>query len=171
MRTGPKSFSLDILISRYNIVMAVRRSTSIGATRVWLVLWKASKAVEQNALRSIAALGLGLSDFALLEVLLHKGPLPVNAIGRRVLLTSGSMTTAVDRLEARNLVRKSIDPEDLRSRIVQLTATGRRLITAAFKKHERDLEQTMAVLNTQERATLVRLLKKMGIPAAARASS
>lgn len=34
-----------------------------------------------------------------LEALLHKGPLPVNALGEKVLLTSGSITTAVDRLE------------------------------------------------------------------------
>lgn len=145
--------------------MAVR-STGLEATRVWLVLWKASKAVEQNAIRSIARLKLGLSDFAVLEALLHKGPQPVNQIGRRVLLTSGSITTAVDRLEGRKLVRRSVDPEDSRARIVELTAAGRRLITAAFQKHKCDIEKTMAILNPSERATLVRLLKKVGMWAA-----
>jgi MarR family 2-MHQ and catechol resistance regulon transcriptional repressor len=64
---------------------------------VWLVLWKAARAVEQNAVNSVSRLDLGLSDFAVLEVLFHKGPQPVNVIGKRVLLTSGSITTAIDR--------------------------------------------------------------------------
>jgi MarR family 2-MHQ and catechol resistance regulon transcriptional repressor len=68
------------------------------------VLWKAAHAIEQNALRSVSALGLGLSEFAVLEVLLHKSPQPVNVIGEKVLLTSGSITAAVDRLESKKLV-------------------------------------------------------------------
>ena len=140
------------------------------ATHVWLVLWKASRAMEQNALSSIKGSGLGLSDFAVLEVLLHKGPQPVNAIGRRILLTSGSATSAIDRLESRSLVRRTADRNDSRARIVHLTATGRRLITTAFRKHACDMEEAVAILKPSERAELVRLLKKLGLWAAARAS-
>jgi len=133
--------------------------------RVWLILWKAAKALEQNAIRSVARLGLGLSDFAVLELLLHKGPQPVNVIGKRVLLTSGSITSAIDRLEARQLVRRTGDPEDRRSRIVALTPAGRRLIQKAFRKHATDMEHTLAVLSGWDRAELVRLLKKAGLSA------
>jgi MarR family transcriptional regulator, 2-MHQ and catechol-resistance regulon repressor len=143
-------------------------SSREAATRVWLVLWKAAHAIEQNAIRSVSALGLGRSDFAVLEVLLHKGPQPVNIIGRRVLLTSGSITAAVDRLESRKLVRRTADLKDGRSRIVELTETGRRLIERAFQKHAMDMEETMAVLRPSERAELVRLLKKVGMWAASR---
>jgi MarR family 2-MHQ and catechol resistance regulon transcriptional repressor len=139
-----------------------------AATRVWLVLWKAAHAIEQNAIRSVSALGLGRSDFAVMEVLLHKGPQPVNIIGRKVLLTSGSITAAVDRLESRKLVRRTADLNDGRSRIVELTETGRRLIERAFRKHAMDMEETMAVLRSSERAELVRLLKKVGMWAASR---
>ena len=139
-----------------------------SATRVWLVLWKAAHAIEQNAIRSVSALGLGGSDFAVLEVLLHKGPEPVNIIGKKVLLTSGSITAAVDRLESRKLVRRTADPKDGRTRIVQLTKTGRHLIERAFQKHGMDMEETMAVLRPGERVELVRLLKKVGMWAAAR---
>ena len=139
-----------------------------AATRVWLVLWKAFRAIEQNAGRSVSALGLGHSDFAVLEVLLHKGPQPVNVIGQKVLLTSGSITAAVDRLQSRKLLRRTGDPTDGRSRIVQLTRTGRRLIERAFQKHAMDMEETMAVLRSGERTELVRLLKKVGMWAAAR---
>src|SRR5689334_21952613 len=102
------------------------------------------------------------SDFAVLEALLHKGPLPVNTIGRKVLLTSGSITTAVDRLESQGLVERRAHPTDRRARIVHLTAEGKRLIQAVFAEHERDLERAISVLSVAERATLVRLLKKLG---------
>src|SRR5262249_24805797 len=112
--------------------------------------------------------GLGLSEFAALEALLHKGPLPVNAIGRKVLLTSGSITVAIDRLESRNLVRRTSDPGDRRARIVQLTEAGRKLIEDAFRQHSLDMEETLAVLRPAERVELMRLLKKAGLWAAAR---
>jgi MarR family 2-MHQ and catechol resistance regulon transcriptional repressor len=141
-----------------------------SATHVWLVLSKAARAVEQNALRSVSGLGLGLSDFAVLEVLLHKGAQPVNVIGQRVLLTSGSITTAIDRLEARKLVHRTPHPEDGRARLVELTEKGKRLIECAFGQHAADLEETVAVLSTNERLELIRLLKKLGIFAAGRLS-
>jgi MarR family transcriptional regulator, 2-MHQ and catechol-resistance regulon repressor len=152
--------------------MVAKSDTSLKddtrATHIWLVLWKATRAVEQNALASVSTLGLGLSDFAVLEVLLHKGPQPVNVIGKRVLLTSGSITTAVDRLESRALVHRKPHPEDQRARLVELTSKGRRLIGDAFRQHEAGLEETMAVLTPGERIELTRLLRKVGLFAAAR---
>jgi MarR family 2-MHQ and catechol resistance regulon transcriptional repressor len=129
---------------------------------------RAAHAIEENAARSVSALGLGLSEFAVLEVLLHKGPQLVNVIGKKVLLSSGSITAAVDRLESKKLVRRTANTADLRARIVQLTATGRHLIQRAFQQHAIDMEETMAVLRSSERTELVRLLKKVGMWAAAR---
>jgi MarR family 2-MHQ and catechol resistance regulon transcriptional repressor len=146
----------------------IAKPSGEAATRVWIVLWKAAHAIEQNALRSVSALGLGLSEFAVLEVLLHKGPQPVNFIGKKVLLSSGSITAAVDRLESRKLVRRTADTADLRARIVQLTDRGRRIIERALQQHAIDMEETMAVLRSSERTELVRLLKKVGMWAAAR---
>ncbi|HLY61253.1 MAG TPA: MarR family transcriptional regulator [Terriglobia bacterium] len=140
-----------------------------SATHIWLVLFKAFRAIERNAENSIAAMRIGFSDFAVLEMLLHKGPQPVNRIGRKVLLASGSITAAIDRLAARGLVRRTSDPGDLRARIVKLTPTGRKLIGRAFTKHAHDMEETMAVLGPRERRELVRLLKKVGLWAAAHA--
>ena len=139
-----------------------------SAIHVWLVMWRAARATEQNAIRSVLGLGLGLSEFAALEVLLHKGPQPVNVIGKKVLLTSGSITAAIDRLESRNLVHRTADPQDRRARIVHLTETGKRLIKDAFQRHAMDMEETLSVLKPAERAELVRLLKKAGLWAAAR---
>jgi MarR family 2-MHQ and catechol resistance regulon transcriptional repressor len=128
----------------------------------WLVLWKAACAVEAQALQSIADTGLCASDFGVLEALLHKGPLPVNTLGRKLLLTSGSITTAVDRLADRGLVRRKHDPADRRVRLVELTARGRQLIEPAFARHAADLEQVVSTLTRAERTTLVALLRKLG---------
>jgi MarR family transcriptional regulator, 2-MHQ and catechol-resistance regulon repressor len=131
----------------------------------YLVLARAARAVEAHALRSIADTGLGASDFVVLEVLLHKGPLPVNAIGRRVLLTSGSITTCVDRLARRGLVVRRDDPDDRRVRRVELTPAGRALIEPAFARHAADLDALVQVLGAEERATLVALLRRLGTAA------
>jgi len=146
----------------------VRPTGDARAIHVWLVLWKAARAVEQNAIASVSGVGLGLSDFAVLEMLLHKGPQPVNVIGKKILLTSGSITTAIDRLQARKLVHRTAHPEDQRTRLVQLTDRGRRLIADAFRQHAADMEETMAVLTSNERTELIRLLKKVGLFATAR---
>ena len=76
-----------------------------SGTHLYLVLMKAHRTMARHAHRSIAAHDLGFSDFTILEALLHKGPMLVNEIGRRIELTSGSITTAVDRLEARARLR------------------------------------------------------------------
>ena len=105
------------------------------------------------------------SDFAVLEALLHKGPLPVNTIGRKVLLTSGSITTAVDRLERQQLVKRRAHPTDRRARVVHLTPAGRRLISRVFSDHQRDMDRAVSPLSPAERRTLVQLLKKLGLAA------
>ena len=133
-----------------------------SGVHTWLILWKAARAVETRAHESIQGTGLCASDFAILETLLHKGPLPVNTIGRKVLLTTGSITTAVDRLAERGLVSRKDDPDDRRVRRVVLTAKGRRLIEPAFEAHAADLDEVVAVLTPRERATLIALLRKLG---------
>jgi MarR family 2-MHQ and catechol resistance regulon transcriptional repressor len=132
---------------------------------LWLVLWKAYDALREHAERHIASLGLCLSDFAVLETLLHKGPTPVNAIGSIVRLTSGSITTAVDRLEEKRLVERHNDPEDRRARIVHLTPAGRKLIAGAFAEHATAMELATSGLTAAERERATELLKKLGLHA------
>jgi len=107
------------------------------------------------------------SDFAVLEALLHKGPLPVNEIGKKVLLTSGSITVAVDRLETKGLVERRAHGTDRRARIVHLTKEGRKVITRAYADHAADMERLASdSLTKKERKTLIHLLKKIGYEAA-----
>jgi MarR family 2-MHQ and catechol resistance regulon transcriptional repressor len=136
-----------------------------SGVHLWLVLMKAHRALSRHAERSIEPSGLGLSDFAVLEVLLNKGPQKVNDIGRRVDLTSGSITTAVDRLETRGLVARELDDADRRSRIVRLTPAGRAHIGEIFAQHAAALEAASSGLTKAERKTLIELLKKLGLAA------
>lgn len=130
-----------------------------------MVLWKAAKAVERVDRESIDRTGLGLSDFTIMEALLHKGPLTINQIGQKVLLTSGSMTAAVNRLERKGLVKRIQDASDGRRFYVHLTKWGRKVINDAFRRHQQNLEKIAEVLTDDERTELVRLLKKLGFHA------
>ena len=136
---------------------------------LWLVLWKAYQALLCHAERHIHSLGLGFSDFAVLEVLLHKGPAPVNRIGELVHLTSGSITAAIDRLERKSLVARTADPSDRRARVVHLTEAGRKLIEAAFQDHVAAMEKATSGLTAVERGEAVALLKKLGMGAQTKA--
>ena len=141
------------------------RQDSSGV-HLWLILMKAFQALFPHAEESIRRTKLGDSDFRVLEVLFHKGSLPVNTIGPKVWLTPGSISVAVDRLVKRGLVSRKDHPDDRRVRQVELTPKGRALISQGFGEHAAAMENVAAVLSKNERLTLLRLLKKLGKHAA-----
>ena len=138
-----------------------------GADHVWLIMMKAMRALTRYAAAGIEDTGLGLSDFCVLEVLLHKGPLPVNTIGPMVDLTPGSISIAVDRLVAKGLVSRVESAEDRRVRIVALTPRGKDLIVSAFRKHSGQMRKVFSELSAEELRGLEVRLKKVGKRAAA----
>jgi len=141
--------------------------TQVEAPRLWLVLSRCHRALSRIAERSIEEAGLCLTDFASLEALLHKGPLTITEIQSKVLLASGSMTAAVDRLEKKGLVKRGSDPSDRRAKVLDLTREGRQVVQRAFTSHAAELESAMSVLNAGEKRRLYALLKKLGLFAAA----
>jgi MarR family transcriptional regulator, 2-MHQ and catechol-resistance regulon repressor len=153
---------LDIKHLHIKTMRRSDKTDDLSGIHLWLVLWKASRAVEAQAQRSIARFGMVQSDFGVLEALLHRGPLSAKELGAKVLLTSGSMTAAVDRLAARGLVRREDDAHDRRACIVQLTAAGRRLIERAFAQHRAEMEEALAGFSTDERQELLPLLRRLG---------
>jgi MarR family transcriptional regulator, 2-MHQ and catechol-resistance regulon repressor len=137
----------------------------VSAPRLWLVLARAYGSMVNYIEGSITAQGLGLSDFMVLEVLLHKGPLTISAIGEKVLLASASMTSAIDRLEKRGLVQRRSCNSDRRIRLVELTDCGKAFIEEIYARHQKDLEMVAAGLCNEERKTLYEGLKKIGLAA------
>jgi MarR family transcriptional regulator, 2-MHQ and catechol-resistance regulon repressor len=144
----------------------VKKSGHITAPRLWLVIAKSYRALSLVAEQCIANTGLCLTDFAALEALLHKGPLTISQIQEKVMLASGSMTAAVDRLEKLGLVVRKSSPSDRRARVVELTAKGRRLTVSSFQRHAKDLEALMSALSNEEKKQIHGSLKKLGLLAA-----
>jgi MarR family transcriptional regulator, 2-MHQ and catechol-resistance regulon repressor len=138
-----------------------------GTDYTWLVMMKAMRALTRYAAAGIEETGLGLSDFGVLEILLHRGPLPVNTIGPLVDLTPGSISIAIDRLVAKGLVSRVESAEDRRVRIVALTPRGKDLIASAFRKHSAQMKKVFSELSAEELRGLEAALKKVGKRAAA----
>ncbi len=144
----------------------LKPESDTSGVHLWLVLWKAFRSVETHAHRHIASLDMCLSDFAVLEVLLHKGPVNVQELGAKVMLTSGSMTAALDRLERRGLIERKEDSKDRRARLVRLTKTGLALIQEAFEDHKQAMERAVAGVEAKDREVLIALLRQLGLSAA-----
>ena len=139
--------------------MTKNTSTPVHA---WLVMLKAMQAISRYGLADIEKAGFGDSDFRVLEVLLNKGPLPVNVIGPKVNLTPGSISVAVDRLLAKGFVTRTESSEDRRVRVVALTPRGKSVITPIFRAHVEALEKVFACLSRQELRQLEQQLKRVG---------
>lgn len=137
----------------------------IPADRLWLVMMKAHRSIAAYVEARLGKLGIGMSDFMVLEVLLHKGPLTISAIGEKVLLTSASMTSAIDRLEERGLVARKDCDSDRRVKYVDLTAAGQKFIGGIYAGHVRDLDFLVEGLSDVERRAIYEGMKKVGFRA------
>jgi len=135
---------------------------------LWVVLARAFDAVERHSRASITRFGLGTTEFGVLEVLYHKGELPVCEVQRRILVESSSTTYVVDKLVQRGLVRRRPDETDRRSVRLDLTPAGRRLIQRIFPPHAQAMRRAVAALPPREKAQAIRLLRELGLGAARR---
>jgi MarR family 2-MHQ and catechol resistance regulon transcriptional repressor len=131
--------------------MTTRIQDSVPPSDLWINLIRAHHDIEHHLERQFAQYELGWSDFASLNLLLHEGPLTITAIGKVVLLRSGSMTSCIDRLEKRGLVQRTADGSDRRVRMIGLSSEGHQLIVQAEKIHAGVLESIMSGLSGLER--------------------
>src|ERR1700757_246574 len=111
------------------------RKRSPSPLHTWLIMLKSWQSIGRYLRPTMSAEGLGESDFRVLEVLLHKGPMPVNAIGPKVDLNPGSVSVAVDRLYKKGLVNRIESTCDRRVRTVSLTQEGRKMFVPLFRRH------------------------------------
>src|SRR5256886_13998788 len=144
--------------------MKAKRTTKkqdTAGVHLWLVFMKAFQALLPHAAGSIKRTELGDSDFRVLEVLLHKGPLPVNTIGLKVGLTPGCISVAVDRLVRKGLVSRNDYPDDRRVRRVELTPKGRALITRGFGEHAAAMEDVAGGHFKNKRLEVLQVFKEI----------
>ncbi|MFC6646609.1 MarR family winged helix-turn-helix transcriptional regulator [Granulicella cerasi] len=149
---------------------AASAQSSTSSAALWVVLARAYRSMATFVEHSIASLGIGLSDFMILEALLHKGALTMSALCEVALLKNASMTAAVDRLESRSLVLRVPHATDRRVHLVELTREGRSLITKLYTQHEKDIDAVMAGVAISDRAAVREALKTIGLAAQERAS-
>ncbi len=132
------------------------------ALHAWLIMLKAWQSMSRYLLQALAEEGLGESDFRVLEVLLHKGPMPVNAIGPKVYLNPGSVSVAVDRLYKKGFVSRVECSADRRVRTVSLTEKGRQMFVPLFRRHAALIKGAFQDVTSEELEQVERVLKKIG---------
>ena len=138
------------------------RKRPVEALHAWLIMLKAFQSMSRYLLSALLEEGLGESDFRVLEVLLHKGPMPVNAIGPKVYLNPGSVSVAVDRLFKKGFVNREECNHDRRVKTVSLTEKGRDMFVPLFRRHTALIKNVFQDLPGEELQQLEVLLKKIG---------
>ena len=126
-----------------------------------IALARALKEIDKWVRPHLASEGLGATEFAVLEVLYHKGPLPLGEIRDQILVTGPSTTYIVKKLEQRGLMRRRPSGEDQRVVFGELTPAGRKLIGRVFPEHVAHLRRAMAGLSVQEKRAAGHLMRKL----------
>jgi MarR family 2-MHQ and catechol resistance regulon transcriptional repressor len=136
------------------------------ALKLWIVLSRAGAAVRRHAEADMTRHGLTPGEFAILEVLYHRGPLLLGDVQRKILVSSGGVTYLVDRLEDAGLVERRECPGDRRARYAALTDKGERLMQRIFPEHVAAIERAVAGLDAEEQQAATELLRTLGTHAA-----
>lgn len=137
------------------------------ALKLWVVLSRAFSSVERHARADFGRIGLSPGEFGALEVLFHKGQLPLGALQKKILVSSGGLTFVVDRLEAKGLVERRSSSRDRRSSEVALTQAGETWMSEVFPRHQRVIERALSGVPEGEVEAVIEVLKRLGLEAAA----
>ena len=143
-----------------------RNSTNAPALKLWIVLSRAFAAVEARVKADVARHGLTPAEFGVLEALQHKGPMLLNEVKQKILVSSGGITYLIDRLAAKGLVERRDCPADRRASYAALTAEGEALMQRIFPEHAAMLESVLSGLTEEEQAQATALLRTLGRRAA-----
>lgn len=126
-----------------------------------IALSRSAQYVHKLEYKTIKEGGLTVSQFAVLEILYHKGDLRVSEILDKILATGGNMTVVIDNLAKEKLVIRSTDPADKRVNLICLTEKGRDLISSIFPGHAQNINDIFSTLTDDEKKQLITLLKKL----------
>lgn len=133
------------------------------ALKLFIVLSRASKVIAEEAHKLIDKYGLNPTEFGVLELLYHRGRQPIQKIGQKILLRSGSMTYVVNKLEERGLLARVFCEEDKRITYISITEKGVSLIESIFPKHAENIESLMSGLSAKEQDLAIDVVRKLGL--------
>ncbi|PYF06493.1 MarR family winged helix-turn-helix transcriptional regulator [Ureibacillus chungkukjangi] len=131
--------------------------------KLYIVLSRANKAINEVTNQFFQQHGLNPTEFAVLELLYHKGRQPLQQIGNKILLASGSITYVIDKLEKRGYLDRVSCPSDRRVTFAEITESGAEFMKKLFPEHEENLHELLSVLTSEEKDTVIELLKKLGL--------
>ncbi len=129
-----------------------------------IVLSRAYRSLVDFLQGGLAFQGISPPDFAILEALLHKGPLSASIIDSRVMpLANAPMRPALERLLRRGLIRTQGKPGASAREVYELTEDGRRHITRIYRAHEKDIDAAIGILTHREQKALWRGLRTIAV--------
>ncbi|MCM3568711.1 MarR family winged helix-turn-helix transcriptional regulator [Neobacillus mesonae] len=143
----------------------MENDSTAKSLKLFIVLSRAYKAINEHVNKFIQSNGLNPTEFAVLELLYHKGDQPLQQIGAKILLASGSITYVVDKLEQKGLLKRVACPNDRRVIFAQISDEGKNLIQGIFPEHAKRIDELMSSLTDSEKTEAIELLKKLGLPA------
>ncbi len=151
------------IIDRPVHVAPTHTAEEAQALKLWVVLSRAKAAVQRVAEADMARHALSPGEFAILEVLYHKGPLLLGEVQKKILVSSGGVTYLVDRLAEQGLVERRECASDRRARYAALTPDGVAMMERVFPEHAAAVQEAVSALSASEKAQLTALLRKLGL--------
>ncbi|MFG6121352.1 MULTISPECIES: MarR family winged helix-turn-helix transcriptional regulator [Thalassobacillus] len=139
-----------------------RQKKEDPSLKLFVVLSKAERSVEDLVKKDIQRYGLNATEFGVLELLYHQGEQPLQKIGEKILLASGSITYVVDKLEKKAYLERIPCPNDRRITYAAITPKGEKMLNDIFPDHWKQIEQITDGLTEEEKLQAIELLKKLG---------
>ncbi|MDE4086222.1 MarR family transcriptional regulator [Planococcus maritimus] len=131
--------------------------------KLFIVLSRAHKAISEQTNQFFQENGVNPTEFAVLELLYHKGRQPLQKIGGKILLASGSITYVIDKLEKRGFITRVNCPTDRRITYAEITEEGEAFMADIFPAHEQKIHELTAALSPDEKEQAIELMKKIGL--------
>jgi MarR family transcriptional regulator, 2-MHQ and catechol-resistance regulon repressor len=135
---------------------------TVRALSAYINLIRASDSTMAQTTAHLEGLGVTPGQFAVLEALLHLGPMCQHTLGKKLLRSGGNVTLVVDNLERHGWVRRERQVQDRRMIQIHLTPKGRRLITRVFPEHAKMVLKVMGQLSAAEQDQLRKIARKLG---------
>lgn len=135
----------------------------ILALDVYIKLQRASETVMSRTTTHLQNYDLTVSQFAVLEALFHLGVLSQRDLAKKLLQTTGNISTVLKKLEKQGLIARQRDPEDNRYMQVSITDSGEKVLNQCFSPHVRGIVEEMSILAPEEQKELARLCRKLGL--------
>ncbi|MGP4062726.1 MarR family winged helix-turn-helix transcriptional regulator [Halobacillus litoralis] len=139
-----------------------RKKKQDPSLKLFVVLAKAQRTIADLVKDDIQRYELNPTEFGVLELLYHEGDQPLQKIGEKILLASGSITYVVDKLEKKKYLERVPCPNDRRITFASITEKGRELLNSIFPDHWKQIEKIMDGLTDEEKKEAIELLKKLG---------